>query len=65
MFTVKIKKANGSEAGFEIKSWERSATGVLSYKKSDDSMVEVTLSENDIAYITDQSEFANTVAVYK
>lgn len=64
MLTLKVKKSDASEYGFEIKEWSRTSTGVFSVVKYDDTNVSIELGENDVAYITDQSEFGNTVAVY-
>lgn len=65
MIIVKIKRASGAENGCEIKEWWRDPDGTVRLKKYDDTIDTVTLSENDIVYITDTSENGNTIAVYR
>lgn len=64
MLTLKVKKSDSSEYGFEIKEWSRTSAGLVSVVKYDGANAVVELGENDVAYISDQSEFGNTVAVY-
>lgn len=65
MLVAKIKRADGSEHGFEINEWWRDSDGIVRLKKNDNSIEEVTLLENEVIYITDASEVGNTFAVYR
>lgn len=65
MLVVKIRLAGGKENGYEIKEWWRETDGTVKLKRYDDEIDVVTLSENDIVYITDTSESGNTIAVYR
>ncbi len=64
MLIAKIRRANSSEHGYEIKEWWRETDGVVKLKRYDDEVEEVVISENDVIYITDSSEYGNTIAVY-
>lgn len=61
MVFAKVKRADGTEHGCEIKEWWRDADGTVRLKKYDDTIDVVELSENDIVYITDTSESGNTI----
>lgn len=65
MLTLKVRHADQSEFGFEITEWTRTSAGVVTVIKYDGSSVVVELNDNDVAYITDQSEFGNIIAVYR
>jgi len=65
MLTVKVMSKDGGEDGFEINEWSKSTDGTVSFIKYDGTPKQVALSEIDIIYITDQTEGANTIAVYR